>query len=316
MHRRVGPLEKQLRCHVLGRAPHALSHGGKRLPLGDAEVEEHRAARVHFDHDVGGLHVPMKDAAAMKRRERRGKRGDDRERGARRHERVPIGKLPELGLQAVPVHELHRQVLQAIELTERMHLHDVLVPEPCENPRLLMETREVRFVASERRRDDLDRHMTAEHPVVPLVDDAHGALTEDGDDLVGADSHGNCVCQRRHIRLWLVVTGFGCRLTPRGGSLPRQRLVRLPTRVREGVPARRRCTAASRSRGATRLVGNDADDLEQGTIRIPAPAPPARPRAVSQPSRTRDHRRGERWALPIAGALGLLEGDPHGRTVS
>jgi len=127
-----------LRCHVRELA---LDDSGLRLDaahrcLRDTEVEQLHGAVV-ANHDVRRRHVAVHDAqrrsvrctALVRVIEPRGRTGDDGQCELERNARASTTCLREHGAQVLPVHVLHREVVDAAFLADLEHLSDVLMVE-------------------------------------------------------------------------------------------------------------------------------------------------------------------------------------------
>ena len=151
--------------------------------LGDAEVGEVRPARL-VDEDVGGLHVPMDDAAAVRVVERLGDRPQDRERPHPVHAAV----LEDVG-KGRPGHQPHGEVHHAVGFTRRVHGHDRGVLEVTHRARLVAEPPHEVRVEGQRTGEHLERHRSVDPDLVGPVDVAHPAVADQPVHHEVADAH-------------------------------------------------------------------------------------------------------------------------------
>ncbi len=148
--------------------------------MGDAEVHETERAGALGDQQVGGLDVPMDNAALM----------SVIEAGAQFRQPVHLpgqGHLiagPDDLRHGPPGDELHGQVRVAFVLADRVDADDVRVVDLGRQARLAQEAT-ARFLVGHLQ--DLDGDRTIEHRVEPEVHDAHAALAEAVSDFVRAD---------------------------------------------------------------------------------------------------------------------------------
>ena len=101
-------------------------------PVGDAlrEAEVRQVAVLApltgVDQDVRRLHVPVDEAAGVRRIERRGDLARDRDRRSRDERPFGEEQPPQVG----PVHVAHRDVQRAVDLAGVVDRHDIRVIEP------------------------------------------------------------------------------------------------------------------------------------------------------------------------------------------
>jgi hypothetical protein len=191
-----------LRCHVrelaLDDAGHRLDRARGRLR--DAEVEQLHGA-VEADHDVRWRDVAVDDAerhavavASLVRVIEAGRRArDDGERELERDPRPLTAALREQRAQVLPVHVLHREVVDAGVLANLEHLRDVLVIERSREPRLVEEHLHRDLVARALGRDQLEDDVSLEATDARSTGDVnprHAARRERREDLVLAEPCG------------------------------------------------------------------------------------------------------------------------------
>jgi hypothetical protein len=138
---------------------------GAREQLGDAEVGELRGA-VRPEQQVLRLHVPVEDVTVVGVAERGADREGQRHGFVEGHPR-PAEPLPERAARQV----LHDDEVDAVTLDVVVDRDDVGVVERGDQPGLAREPRPQGRIGAERGGELLDRHVTAQVPVVSLVDD-------------------------------------------------------------------------------------------------------------------------------------------------
>ena len=195
----VGAGVHRLAAHLLGghvahgaHHPARLGREGHRrdvAPLGgdgvharQPEVEHLHLARAEQEH-VLGLEVAVDDALLVRGGEaaRDLERDLDRLAGRQRPVLQPLAER--LALQ-----QLHRRVDGALLAAEVVDGEDVRVREGGDRLRLALEAPERVGILGEVPRQDLDRHLALELRVARAEDDAHPALAELRDDLVGSEA--------------------------------------------------------------------------------------------------------------------------------
>jgi len=125
--------------------------------------------------------------------EPRGRAGHDREREIERDARAVRAGLREQAAHVLPVHVLHREVVDAVLLPDLEHLRDVLVVERGREPRLVEEHLHGRDVVRALGRDQLEHDVALERADAggaPDVDACHPACRERRQDLVLAETRG------------------------------------------------------------------------------------------------------------------------------
>ena len=162
----------------LGRFGDGVLVGLGRHELGQAEVQDLHPT-VAGDHDVLGLEVAVDDARVVglgqpARRLRR------ELQGAPRHQRAFAQELA----QRLSLHQLHRDVADAVRGADLVDRHDVGVVEGRGRARLLLEARQPVRIPGGRAAEHLDRDRAPEREVAGTVDVAHAARTELLGDLV------------------------------------------------------------------------------------------------------------------------------------
>ena len=171
-----------------------------RRRLRDAEVEQLHAAVV-ADHDVRRRHVAMHDAERhaiaaaplMRVVEPGGRAGDHGQRELERHTRALASSLREQRAQVLPVHVLHREVMNAAVLAHLEYLRDVLVVEAGGEPRFIQEHLHCGVVVRALGCDELQYDMPLERADArrpPDVDPRHAARCKRHEDLVLAETCG------------------------------------------------------------------------------------------------------------------------------
>ena len=148
---------------------------------GEPEVEQLRPrARQHH---VRGLQVPVDDAPAVGRVERRADLAGDPDRLIR-GERPPGETLRE----RLPLDQLHDEIRGSAFGSDVVQRADVRVGERGDDLRLALEPLPHLVVARETRRKHLDRDVPPEPRVPRAPDLAHPARAEEGEDLVGSQA--------------------------------------------------------------------------------------------------------------------------------
>ncbi len=181
-----------LRGHVVGRAEHAARARQRRVigpvqrhRLGDTEIddlEDDPAVLELGEEQVGRLDVAVEDAGLV--------RPDEPEAGLPDEAHAELGRelaaaLQEL-LEVLPLEELHGHVDEARRRVGAgvEDVDDVGRLEGAGEPRLPLEALDHLVVAGHLGTDDLEGHVPARSHVSDLVDGAHAALAEHGEDLV------------------------------------------------------------------------------------------------------------------------------------
>jgi len=153
--------------------------------LGDREVEQlhevGRAGHVQEEHVVG-LDVAVDDADRVRLGERRAALDEDLGDPVRRHR-----SLLDRRAQHLTVEELHGQEVPAVlRLTEVEHADRVRVLEPRACARLVGEALHPLLIRRHLRVQHLDGDDAIDRDLLRLVDDAHPAFADAGQDLVTA----------------------------------------------------------------------------------------------------------------------------------
>ena len=190
--RRVGNL---LRRHVAGRADRVFvrirvcaEH------LREAEVGDfHASLAVH--EQVLGLDVAVDDAPVVRVLQRVAKGRDDGERLFGR-EFVRL----EQGAQVRAVHILHEQEEKAARLPEVIDGDDVRITQLCQRLRLPREAVGKLRVFLPFRREEFERDETVERYLPRLVNHAHPAAPEAGEDFELREMRGDLLDRRRRQR--------------------------------------------------------------------------------------------------------------------
>jgi hypothetical protein len=176
------------RRHVLNRADdgaagrHART-GHARGRARDPEVHDQRVA-FGLDHDVGRFQIAMDDARLVRRAEARRDLAHDADRPLDRHSPFFFEQRREVG----PLDVRHRDVRDAVDLTEIVDADDVLVRDLAGEKQLAFEPPLERLrrvlVLGVRRPNHFHRDGDLEHLVPGLIDRAHATDAEQPDDVV------------------------------------------------------------------------------------------------------------------------------------
>ena len=161
---------------LVGAGIHVGLRGG-----GQAEVEDLGGA-IDGRLDVGGLQVPVHDAALVRGLERVGDVAGNAQ-GVRQWQR---GRRQAIG-QRGPLHQLHHDgPLGRPGVLEAVDGGDVGMAQCRERPGLALEPREPLSITSEGGRQNLDRDVAIEPGVACAKHLPHAALAEERLDLVGS----------------------------------------------------------------------------------------------------------------------------------
>ena len=87
-------------------------------------------------------------------------------------------------LNGLALHEFHRDVFDALALPGREDLHDVRMIQAGRRHRLSLEAREITRVTRHVRRQNFQGHRSLEGNLPRLIDCAHAAATDLGDDFI------------------------------------------------------------------------------------------------------------------------------------
>ena len=191
-------LQRLLRAHVVRGAGDVER---RREPVlvesfGEAEVEQPHAVLV-VDHDVARLHVAVRDAGCVRRRERRRDVGAEARavRGVALRdaqvladaerplddERVVaelLAQVVEDRAEVAARHEVHRERERAVDFAERVHRHDRRMAQACSGRGFAAEPLDVARAQREARRKHLQRDAATQRRLMREVDDAHAAAAE------------------------------------------------------------------------------------------------------------------------------------------
>ena len=148
----------------------------------DAEIGDLDPAAL-VEHQVGGLDVAMDHAAVVRGGEAGGGLVDRPRRLLRRHLVLAL----EPGRERLALDELHGEIGLPLPLADVVDLDDVRVVERGHGAGLAQEALLDALVVRERRGQHLDRDVAAERRLVALVDHAHAAAAQLGDDVVVTD---------------------------------------------------------------------------------------------------------------------------------
>ena len=146
-----------------------LGVGEALLGLRDPEVTDLHAP-VHRDQDVLRRDIPVHDVerlpgavpASVRVVQARGGLGDDLDRQRERDEVVDLEATLAQRPQVLPVHELHGDVEEVLDLTEVIDLDDARVVELRGDARLVEEHRDELWIFCQVLVDALDRHLLGE----------------------------------------------------------------------------------------------------------------------------------------------------------
>jgi hypothetical protein len=172
-----------LRRHVVGRPddhPGPRERARRLEGLGDAEVGEHHLAVV-VEHDVGGLHVAVHDAALVRVPQ-----------GASGFPQHPLDVVGGEGLLLLLQHVLergagdvlHHEIVEPAFALDAVDRDDVGVVELGGGLRLLLEALDDVRVLGDVGRQDLDGHLPVQGQVLGEEHRAHAALAEHALELV------------------------------------------------------------------------------------------------------------------------------------
>ncbi len=145
---------------------------------GEAEVE-HAHAAARGDEDVGRLDVAVDDSRAMRCLQRIGNLDGQLEQRVQR-QRSRADPL----LQRRPLEILHHDERPPVLLADVVDRADIRVIQRGGRPRFAREPGQRCWILRELRRDELERHRAVQPRVFGLVDDAHAAAGQPGDDVV------------------------------------------------------------------------------------------------------------------------------------
>ena len=188
-----------LRSHVLERANHRArcrSAGEHCLGVDDGrarDAEVHDQRMVTVDHDVGRLQIAMHDADFVRSLEPGGNLpGNDQ-----RSRNSELSSFSQHRRQVPPLDVRHRDVLDAVDLTQIVNPNDVLVCNLPGQQQLALEPpldiEAGRSDRTELRPNHFERNSDAELVVPGLVHGAHAADAERPDDVV---SSAECLAGR------------------------------------------------------------------------------------------------------------------------
>ena len=182
--------------HVSRRPRKVLGRGGLAGHRGQPEVRDARAAPA-VEHDVGGLQVPVEDAAVVRRRQP----GADLPRHVERLVRRKTSDALEQRGEVLAVDVLHREEVLAVDLGDVVHPAHVGVRDLARGADLGEESVEALPVRRERARQELQRDGLAELQVVGAVHLAHAAAADQSDDAValGEDRPGGEAAAFEHV---------------------------------------------------------------------------------------------------------------------
>jgi hypothetical protein len=162
---------------------------GRAEGLGEAEVQ-HLDRAVIANFDVGWLQIAVDDAGLVGRFERLGDLPRD---GHRFRERDGTTRHP--SRQILTLDQFHDES-QRLSL-KAVNLGNVGVVQRGEGPGLAIEAPDPLGVARKRRRQDLDRDVSAELPVARAIDLAHAAAAKRRSDFIGSNAGAG---EKRHGR--------------------------------------------------------------------------------------------------------------------
>ena len=165
-------------------------------PLDEAEVREVdvlvAAAR---DQHVGGLDVPVDEAALVGGVECVRDLGDD----ARRPLRLEAAAAPDQGLEVRPLDPAHRDEERALGLPRLVDGDDVRMVDRGREQRLPLEALAEAVVVGQVRSDELQRHGALQRQLGRVVDDSHTAAPGEGLDPVSRHLRPGREFERRHV---------------------------------------------------------------------------------------------------------------------
>jgi hypothetical protein len=130
-------------------------------------------ARRGRDQHVRGLDVPVHEPASVRRIERARYLRDERKRlrGGKR-------PIPEQLLEVLPLDVAHRNEDAPVGLARLVDRDDVRVVERGRELRLGQQPLAEALVLGEARREQLERHLPLQPPILGELDDPHAAATE------------------------------------------------------------------------------------------------------------------------------------------
>ncbi len=170
-----------LRRHVARRADRRARLGERHAPEGarDAEVAHQRPPRV-LDHHVGGLHVAVDDALAMRVVQRAPHLLHDTQDLGERQATALVDDL----LERAPANPLHRVPQERAARADAKDRHDIRVVERRGDLALALEALGEIAPAHQLERQDLDRHLAIQLSLLREEDERHPAAAEQIVDLI------------------------------------------------------------------------------------------------------------------------------------
>ena len=150
--------------------------------LRDAEVHELHVAAAR-QHQVVGLDVAMDDAVGVRDGQGAARVPDDLD-GFRLAEMAAF----EVRAERMPVHELHREVVDGVDAPEVVDLDDVRMVQPSGGAGLLEEALHVPRVLGQLQGERLERDEPVQREIARAVDLPHASGAELLQDLVVAES--------------------------------------------------------------------------------------------------------------------------------